>query len=79
MKKIIKRIIVPILVLLLMGSIITITFLWRDNYHLHKKYDGIEEDYIKYADLYDKCEFDLNETMKTLDDLTKEHDALKKK
>lgn len=36
------------------------------------------EDYMLYADLYNECEFNLDSTMKTLEETIKERDALKK-
>lgn len=45
---------------------------------LEKKLAEYGEDYMLYADLYNECEFNLDSTMKTLEETIKERDALKK-
>jgi hypothetical protein len=85
MKKTIRNIVLAVLVLGLAFSITGNWFLLSDNRHLNKKIDTLEkelgkydEDYKMYYDLYDNCEFNLNETMKTLEEQTKELQSLKK-
>lgn len=85
MKKIVKKLLPSLIILLLALSIIGNWFLLNHNYHLSKKVDTLNEelaeyneDYIKYADLYNKCEYDLDGTMKTLQEVTDELNALKK-
>ena len=87
MKNKIRNLVLSIMVLVLAFSLTGNWFLLNRNHHLNKKidtlaekaqaYDEIEEDYIKYFDLYDKCEFDLNGTMETLEVITKENATLK--
>ena len=87
MKNKIRNLVLSIMILVLAFSLTGNWFLLNRNSHLNKKvntltekaqaYDEIEEDYIKYFDLYDKCEFDLNGTMETLEAMTKENAALK--
>ena len=45
---------------------------------LEKELSKYDEDYKMYYDLYNNCEFNLNETMKTLEEQTKELQSLKK-
>lgn len=85
MKKIIKKLLPSFIILLLAFSIIGNWFLLNHNTHLEKKIDTLNErlaeygeDYIKYADLYNKCEYDLDGTMETLQKVTDELNALKK-
>lgn len=85
MKKIIKKLLPSLIILLLALSIVGNWFLLNHNTHLNKKIDILneklaeyDEDYIKYADLYNKCEYDLDGTMKTLQEVTDELNALKK-
>lgn len=85
MKKIIKKLLPSLIILLLAVSLIGNWFLLNRNIHLNKKVDALNEklevyneDYIKYADLYNKCESDLDGTMETLQKLTDELNALKK-
>ena len=88
MKRIIRKIIPAIIILFLGASIIGNWFLLNQNFHLNKKieelnkeaekYQAIEEDYKSYFELYNNCEFNLSETMKTLEAQTKELEALKK-
>lgn len=85
MKKTIRNIVLAVLVLGLAFSITGNWFLLSDNRHLNKKIDTLEkelskydEDYKMYYDLYNNCEFNLNETMKTLEEQTKELQSLKK-
>lgn len=85
MKKIIKKLLPCLIVLLLALSIIGNWFLLNHKTHLEKKIDTLNEqlaeygeDYIKYADLYNKCEYDLDGTMETLQKVTDELNALKK-
>lgn len=85
MKKIIKKLLPVLIILLLALSIIGNWFLLNHNNHLSKKVDTLNEklaeyseDYIKYADLYNKCEYDLDGTMETLQKVTDELNALKK-
>ncbi len=85
MKKIIKKLLPSLIILLLAGSLVGNWFLLNRNIHLNKKVDTLNEklevyneDYIKYADLYNKCEFDLDGTMETLQKVTDELNALKK-
>lgn len=87
MKNKIRNLVLSIMILVLAFSLTGNWFLLNRNHHLNKRvdiltekaqaYDEIEEDYIKYFDLYDKCEFDLNGTMETLEAITKENAALK--
>lgn len=87
MKNKIRNLVLSIMILILAFSLTGNWFLLNRNHHLNKKintltekaqaYDEIEEDYIKYFDLYDKCEFDLNGTMETLEVITKENATLK--
>ena len=87
MKNKIRNLVLSIMILVLAFSLTGNLFLLNRNRHLNKRvdtltekaqaYDEIEEDYIKYFDLYDKCEFDLNGTMETLEAITKENAALK--
>lgn len=87
MKNKIKNLVLSIMILVLAFSLTENWFLLNRNHHLNKKidtltekaqaYDKVEEDYIKYFDLYDKCEFDLNGTMETLETITKENTTLK--
>lgn len=87
MKNKIRNLVLSIMILVLAFSLTGNWFLLNRNRHLNKKvdtltekaqaYDEIEEDYIKYFDLYDKCEFDLNGTMETLEAITKENASLK--
>lgn len=85
MKKIIKKLLPSLIILLLASSIVGNWFLLNHNNHLSKKVDTLNEklaeyneDYIKYADLYNKCEHDLDGTMETLQKVTDELNALKK-
>ena len=85
MKKIIKKLLPSLIILLLVFSIIGNWFLLNHNTHLNKKIDTLneklaeyDEDYIKYADLYNKCEYDLDGTIETLQEVTDELNALKK-
>lgn len=85
MKKIIKKLLPSLIILLLALSIVGNWFLLNHNNHLSKKVDTLnekladyDEDYIKYADLYNKCEQDLNGTMESLQKVTDELNALKK-
>lgn len=87
MKNKIRNLVLSIMILVLAFSLTGNWFLLNRNRHLNKRvdtltekaqaYDEIEEDYIKYFDLYDKCEFDLNGTMETLEAITKENTTLK--
>lgn len=86
MKRIIKKLLLPALILLLAISITGNWFLLNRSLHLTKKVDTLnekleayDEDYRLYADLYNECEFDLDGTMETLEKTTKELEALKKK
>lgn len=85
MKKIVKKLLLSLIILLLAISILGNWFLLNHNTHLDKKIDTLNEklaeyseDYIKYADLYNKCEYDLDGTMETLQKVTDELNALKK-
>lgn len=85
MKKIIKKLLPSLIILLLALSIVGNWFLLNHNNHLSKKVDTLneklaeyDEDYIKYADLYNKCEQDLNGTMESLQKVTNELNTLKK-
>ena len=87
MKKKIRNLVLSIMILVLAFSLTGNWFLLNRNRHLNKKidtltekaqaYDEIEEDYIKYFDLYDKCEFDFNGTMETLEVITEKNTLLK--
>ena len=88
MKRIIRKILPFIIMSFLIASIIGNWFLLNHNTHLNKKidelnkqvekYQAIEEDYKSYYELYNNCEFNLNETMKTLEVQSKELESLKK-
>ena len=85
MKKIIKKLLPSLIILLLALSIVGNWFLLNHNNHLSKKVDTLneklaeyDEDYIKYADLYNKCEQDLSGTMESLQKVTDELNTLKK-
>lgn len=85
MKKIIKKLLPGLIILLLILSVVGNCFLLNHNNHLSKKVDTLNEklaeyneDYIKYADLYNKCEQDLNGTMESLQKVTDELNTLKK-
>lgn len=85
MKKIIKKLLPSLIILLLALSIVGNWFLLNRNNHLSNKVDTLneklaeyDEDYIKYADLYNKCEQDLNGTMESLQKVTDELNTLKK-
>lgn len=82
MKKIIKKLLPSLVILLLALSIVGNWLLLNHNNHLSKKVDTLNEkliEYDKYADLYNKCEQDLNDTTKSLQKVTDELNALKKK
>ena len=82
MKKIIKKLLPSLIILLLAVSLAGNWFLLNRNIHLNKKVDELNEklevyneDYIKYADLYNKCESDLDGTMESLQKVTDELNA----